>query len=175
MRITHLFFLAALYSLFILALGCNSDEPVLPKSTADSELLILHNQYRALVGVAGLEWSDDLAKKARALLTTDSCVTLMNTEGLGQNNYSVVHSVPGETTPEQVIAIWVTDKYIYELDSCAKPVLGGYDVDLCGAYKQVIWADTKYLGCANIRCFPNLEAWICLYDPAGSVPGERPY
>lgn len=65
-----------------------------------------------------------------ALLNTDSCVTLMNTEGLGQNNVEVVWSVPGEKTTEQVIARWITSNYIYELDSCTSPVLGGVDLPL---------------------------------------------
>ena len=100
MRITHSFFLAVFFSLFILALGCDSDEPVIPKPVRDPEILILHNQWRALVGVAGLEWSEDLVEKARALLNSDSCVWLINTEGFGQNNLGVYHTTPvKEITP----------------------------------------------------------------------------
>ena len=122
MRITHIF-LAVLLSLFILVPGCGSDEPILPKPPMDSQMLIAHNQWRALVGVAELEWSKDLAEKALALIKTDSCETLMNTEGLGQNTLSLGSSV----TQEFIVDAWAkigSQYYIYDLDSCTFPPLG---------------------------------------------------
>ena len=178
MRIAHSFFSTAFFSLFILALRCGSDEPVLPKSTADPQILIAHNQYRALVGVAGLEWSEDLAEKARALIKTDSCEWLQNTEGLGQNAARVVFAQGNETTPERIVELWAgtgIKYYIYDLDSCTIPRTGGRGGHECDRYKQIVWANSKTLGCANLRCFPNRKIWVCLYDPPGNIPGERPY
>ena len=175
MRITHSFLLAALFSLFILVPGCGSGEPVIPKSVGDLEILIVHNQYRALVGVAGLKWSEDLAEKARALIKTDSCVMLMNTEGLGQNTLSSTASV----TQEFVVDLWAiigSQYYIYDLDSCTFPLLGGHPNDECDAYKQIVWANSSFLGCASVHCFfQERVVWVCLYDPPGNVPGESPY
>ena len=169
MRITHIFFLPAVFSLFILALGCGSDEPVIPKPPGDPQMLIAHNQYRALVGVAGLEWSEDLAAKAIALLEASTCMITNNSEGLGQNSMLAQESF----SMEEITDVWASNLefYDYENDSCT--TLTGN----CDSYKQIVWANSKTLGCAKASCFNTngFAIWVCLYDPLGNIPGERPY
>ena len=168
MRISHSFFLAVFFSLFILTLGCDSDEPALPKSPLDPQILIAHNQYRALVGVAGLEWSADLAAKALALVDGSACDLTFNTEGLGQN----VSRPPDSFTAEEIVDMWANSIQFYDYDSDSCTALIGN----CDSYTQIVWANSTFLGCAKASCFSIGRAvWVCLYDPPGNIPGERPY
>jgi len=165
---------AFIFLLAIFALGCNSDKPQIIPPPSDPQILIAHNKWRSFVGVADLEWSEDLAKKAMALIDNSTCLWTINTEGLGQN------SIRGGdvNTSEDFVDTWASgfQYYIYDLDSCTFPLLGGTPDDFCDSYKQVVWANSTFLGCASTACFnTNQEVWVCLYDPPGNIPGEKPY
>ena len=127
--------------------------------------------------MADLEWSEELAKKAMALVDGNTCEWIMNTEGLGQISTRI--SFAGNPpTPESVTDSWAGSGfryYIYDLDSCTFPLTGVTPNGNCDRYKQIVWANTTFLGCVSVRCFPDRELWTCLYDPPGNIPGERPY
>ncbi len=165
MRLAYIIFLAFL---FILELGCDSDTPIVMQPPPDPEILIAHNKWRSRIGVADLEWSEDLAKKAMALLDGSTCVWTDNTEGLGQNS-STINFAGAPPTPESVIDVWALSfqDYIYEIDSCT--------LSSCDFYKQIVWANSIALGCATATCIlQGLVVWVCLYDPPGNIPGEKP-
>jgi pathogenesis-related protein 1 len=44
----------------------------------------------------------------------------------------------------------------------------------CGHYTQLVWRDTKEVGCAVARS-ANREVWACDYAPPGNYIGMRPY
>ena len=45
----------------------------------------------------------------------------------------------------------------------------------CGHYTQIVWAATEDVGCGTSVC-PSLgQVWVCNYQPAGNVEGQRPY
>lgn len=167
MRFASIIFFAAL---FILELGCDSETPIVMQPPPDPEILIAHNKWRSVVGVADLEWSEDLANKAMALLNGSTCELFINTEGLGQNGS---HSFGG-LNAEEVIDIWASNIQFYDYDSDSCTALIGN----CESYKQIVWANSTSLGCASATCFnnsTNTKMWVCLYDPPGNIPGERPY
>ncbi len=169
MRLAHMIFLISLF-----VLGCDSDTPIVMQPPPDPQMLIAHNKWRSRVGVADLEWSEDLAKKAMALVDGNSCNITINSEGLGQNN---VGSAAFDT-PESIVDTWAGgfQYYIYDLDSCTFPPLGGTPVNYCDSYKQIIWANSTSLGCAVAQCIlQERSVWVCLYDPPGNIPGEKPY
>jgi pathogenesis-related protein 1 len=43
-----------------------------------------------------------------------------------------------------------------------------------GHYTQVVWKDTKEVGCAKAEC-KGIIIVVCNYDPPGNVLGEKPY
>ncbi len=169
MRLAYIIFSGAIF-----ALGCESDTPIVQQPPSDPEILIAHNKWRSWVGVADLEWSEDLAKKAMALVDGSSCEWTINSEGLGQNFISSGTSA----TQEDLVDSWARgfQYYIYDLDSCTFPLLGGHPDDFCNSYKQVVWGNSTFLGCASASCLDvGRSVWVCLYDPPGNIPGEKPY
>ena len=135
--ITEMRFAFIIILLALFALGCDPDKPALPQTPLDPEILTVHNKWRSLVGVADLEWSANLAKKAMVLVDGNTCEWTINTEGLGQNSISSGASA----TPEFLVDIWANigfQYYIYDLDSCTFPLLGGQPDDTCDSYKQVV-------------------------------------
>nr|CUU98486.1 hypothetical transcript [Hymenolepis microstoma] len=71
-----------------------------------------------------------------------------------------------------VIAGWGTEggKYTYDKNECD----GGPDA--CKHYKQVVWAEAMYVGCASQDCTSDGKvAMLCLYDKGPSDPNTKPY
>src|SRR5712691_6171246 len=45
---------------------------------------------------------------------------------------------------------------------------------VCGYYTQIVWRDTREVGCGVARG-PGREVWVCDYSPPGNWVGRRPY
>jgi pathogenesis-related protein 1 len=45
---------------------------------------------------------------------------------------------------------------------------------MCGHYTQIVWRNTKAVGCA-VGGKGAREVWVCDYDPPGNYVGQRPY
>jgi len=138
-----------------------------------------HNRVRAGVGVGPLEWSDRLAATAKAWAST--CTDRTAPRGLIDHNsgrgkgYSYwvgenVFGSSGTATPERAVAWWAAEAkhYDYATNTCR---------GVCGHYTQVVWSETREVGCAIASC-PKLtfsSAIVCDYGPGGNTRGKRPY
>jgi len=73
----------------------------------------------------------------------------------------------GFYNPKDVVDSWGNEieNYNYEDNSCS---------GVCGHYTQIVWATTKKVGCAKIKCDGN-DIWVCNYDPPGNWVGQKPY
>jgi pathogenesis-related protein 1 len=69
--------------------------------------------------------------------------------------------------PEQIVRGWAAEasEYDYRTNECR---------GMCGHYTQLVWRDTKEVGCAVARG-GNREVWVCDYSPPGNYGGKRPY
>jgi pathogenesis-related protein 1 len=135
-------------------------------SVAD-DFLGAHNRGRAKVGTPPLAWSDTLASKAQQWATSliDRGVFAPRRDGqFGQNLFEISG---GHATPARVVAAWMSEEtnYHHETNSCTAR---------CGHYTQVVWRNTKLVGCGVARN-EQREVWVCDYDPPGNVVGEKPY
>ncbi|KAE8008207.1 hypothetical protein FH972_004744 [Carpinus fangiana] len=131
-----------------------------------------HNKARAEVGhgVGPLKWNYTLAAYAQAY--ANKRIPDCNLE---HSNY--MDTGYGECIAEgydqlsalDAVKAWVSEKpyYNYKYNKC----VGGE----CGHYTQVIWRDTKYLGCARAKCHNGWMFVTCNYYPSGNYYGERPY
>lgn len=131
------------------------------------QMLAAHNAARMRVGVSPLAWSEQLAKRARqwagALLANDDFSHERNLQ-YGQNLFEISGR---SATAYYVVSAWASEakNYSYRSNTCS---------GRCGHYTQVVWRDTKLLGCGIARNRTR-EVWVCDYDPPGNIVGERPY
>ena len=130
-------------------------------------MLAAHNAVRADVGLRALVWSDRLAKHARDWADTLVARKLFRhnpDSKYGENLFEINGST---ATPKQVVNAWASESrdYDYKANACR---------GICGHYTQIVWSDTKEVGCAAARR-EGREIWVCNYDPPGNWLGRRPY
>lgn len=139
-----------------------------PDDSLPGDMLTAHNDIRARMGVAPLEWSDRLAVQAQ-----DWANHLLRQEQFyhrphqryGENLFEIM-SHRGASAAD-VVNVWADEARDYDYS-------GNRCRGMCGHYTQIIWAGTREVGCAVAR-EPLHEVWVCNYNPPGNWVGERPY
>lgn len=138
--------------------------PSMPEQMLDG-----HNTLRARFGIKPLVWSDKLARAAQEWanrLVKERAFRHRPNSPFGQNLFDVTG---GEFQPQQIINGWAAEAkdFNYAANSCREG-------RMCGHFTQMVWRDTKELGCA-VSHGGNREVWVCEYSPPGNYVGERPY
>jgi len=133
------------------------------------QFLSPHNDARAQVSVDALVWDDTVAAYAQdyANQRMGDCAMQHSGGQYGENLFEET----GEADPVGgAVMAWVNEKqyYDYSSNSCAEG-------QVCGHYTQVVWRDSKRLGCAQAQCNNGGNFVICNYDPPGNVIGQTPY
>jgi len=131
------------------------------------QMLAAHNAVRAEVKTRPLEWSDKLAEAAQNWanrLIVEHTLAHQQHPNYGENLFEANGS---NATPEEVVKRWAAEasNYDYKTNRCR---------GACGHYTQIVWRDTRRVGCAVARS-PGREVWVCEYDPPGNYVGQRPY
>ncbi|MDD4979443.1 MAG: CAP domain-containing protein [Gallionella sp.] len=167
---------AALASIPALASETNLDSAV---------FVAVHNKWRTQVGVKEeLIYSPTLALRAQAwadnLMKSNQCKMRHSKPNgkYGENLYwaSAMTWSDGridlqEVSPNKVVDSWGSEKadYDYAKNNCKSG-------KMCGHYTQIVWRDTKSVGCGMAVCADTREqVWVCQYQPAGNWVGRRPY
>jgi pathogenesis-related protein 1 len=130
-------------------------------------MVAAHNRVRARLGVPSLVWSERLAEIAQQWAERLAATGAFHPDprtSFGQNLFEIAG---GHATPEQVVEAWASEarNYDYRTNTCRAR---------CGHYTQLVWRDTKRVGCGMARQ-SQVEIWVCDYDPPGNVLGEKPY
>jgi pathogenesis-related protein 1 len=136
-----------------------------------------HNAVRANVvpepaePMPALVWDGEIAAVAQAY--AERCVFEHSGGDYGENLYAAAGQA---VTPQQVVDAWASEVAVYDYASngCS---------GVCGHYTQIVWADTRRLGCGAAHCtvnspfsgFAEWDHWVCNYDPPGNWVGEKPY
>lgn len=165
------------------AAGTGDHDPVTGLNAIQrQEALGAHNRWRARVGVPALAWSADLARSAvawAAQLGQGGACRMQHSEddAVGENLYwaSAVQWSDGRRTMQDVQPAFVVDVWGREsadLDARSGRCRPGR---VCGHYTQLVWRDTREVGCAMRVCESLEQVWVCQYRPAGNVAGQRPY
>ena len=140
-------------------------------------MLEAHNKYRTELGIDKLKWSNKIAKSAKkwALeLKKRNCEMKHSPRefrsGYGEN---LAWNAGYKATPSGVVDLWGSEKkdFNYKTKKCN----GSWSP--CGHYTQIIWADTRKVGCAMVECGDE-QIWVCQYFPAGNMNitrGATPY
>ncbi len=147
-------------------------------------MVAAHNTWRAKVGVPALHYSTALEASAQAwaehLKARNRCQPQHSAPRgkYGENLYwaSAIRWSDGrrevqKVTPQMVVESWAGERADYDYaDNRCKPG------KVCGHYTQVVWKDTREVGCGHAVCQDSKDQiWVCQYAPPGNVIGARPY
>jgi len=139
------------------------------------ETVRAHAEVRASVGVQPLEWSDQLAGVAQDWATHLCAQSRGNRVVLQHrpnNNYgeNLFWQGGSDQAPSVSEAVhnWLEEQQYY--DQHSGTCRGG----VCGHYTQMVWRESRQVGCAVASCGPS-HFWVCNYDPPGNFVGRRPY
>ena len=112
-------------------------------------------------------WSDQLAALAQKWAGTLMESGAFHPRRDGRFGENLFESAGRATTAAEAVNTWAGEakNYDYNANTCSAR---------CGHYEQVVWRDTKAVGCGVARD-NRREIWVCNYDPLGNLNGERPY
>lgn len=130
-----------------------------------------HNYWRGKLGLPPLKWSNQLAAEAQKWadnLASRGCVMQHSNTRYGENIY---WSMGKKRSPQEVVDSWASEQKDFDT------VTLNWEKNFhqVGHYTQIVWEKTKLVGCAVAYCQNGSEVWVCNYDPAGNVMGNKPY
>ena len=148
-----------------------------------------HNELRTDVGSPKVKWSEALeAKAVNRLKQLQKIGCVMKHSRPGENLFWasaektankknafgqwIWHRSVQNISEKDVVSRWASEKkwYSSKQETCNAPI-----GESCGHYTQLVWEDTKEIGCGRSICSDKSQVWLCLYSPAGNIIGERPY
>ena len=147
-----------------------------PSGNFALSLLAQHNFARDEAGVPRLRWSERLAQEAQGWadrLAGEGDLRHASedeTRGAGENLWM---GTAGYFGPASMIDTFVEEKRFYVHAPFPRVSRTGRWEDV-GHYTQVIWRDTREVGCAVARNARD-EFLVCRYWPAGNWMGEVAY
>lgn len=134
-------------------------------------VLAAHNRERARLGLAPLRWDPRLSERAMQwaqVLALHDTLEHSGDWGLGENLWM---GSARWYTPEQMIEDFIAERTAFRPGRFPDVSRTGDWSDV-GHYTQVIWPETRAVGCALARNARD-EVMVCRYWPAGNVLGER--
>jgi len=139
-------------------------------------LLSQHNRARDETGVPRLTWSNKLAGEAQAwaaVLAREGRMRHATHEEAGGAGENLWMGSAGYYGPDTMIGAFVNEKRDYVHAAFPKVSRTGKWQDV-GHYTQVVWRDTREVGCAIARGAKD-DFLVCRYWPAGNWMGQLAY
>ena len=141
--------------------------PANTPSVFSRDIVAAHNAVRRHAGVPTLVWSGRLASVAQDwanILIARRQFFHRPNGNYGENLFEITGATISST---EVVREWASESrsYDYSSNQCR---------GVCGHYTQIVWRDTKEVGCGIARG-NGREVWVCNYDPPGNWAGRRPY
>lgn len=142
-----------------------------------TEILTAHNKYRLDLDLPELVWSKKLENSSKKwvdkLISRD--IFEHSDTKYGENIFVIMGR---DASPIEVVDDWASEKkyFNYETRKCIQNCCDYVDCCLheCGHYTQIIWRDTKEVGCA-VSKLGSKQIWVCQYNPPGNYNGEKTY
>ena len=143
-----------------------------PREGFAERLLIAHNIERERRGVPRLQWSPRLAAQAQVwaatLARSNRFEHAADRSGAGENLWM---GTAGRYSPEAMIDGFVAEGRHFRPGRFPDVSRTGNWLDI-GHYTQLIWRDTRELGCA-VSHGTGSDILVCRYFPAGNMVGEK--
>lgn len=133
-----------------------------------------HNSERRLVGVADLEWSNDLAYEAAVWATQLARGGQMVHDSQRTHGENLWMNTAGHRTIGSMIGGWSVERNIYIVGAMHPYESTTGNWHDAGHYSQMVWANTTKVGCAVARGAVK-DFLVCRYDPIGNWRGQMAY
>lgn len=148
-----------------------------PQANVDARILAAHNRERAALGLPPLRWNPALAQGAGEwssyLVRTGQFRHSPDAPGAEPIGENIWGGTPGHFSPEDMVGLWIAEKRYYREGVFPANSTTGAVEDV-SHYTQVVWGDTREVGCAVTRGTRE-EILVCRYSQAGNMIGELPY
>lgn len=147
-----------------------------PPASEAERLLVAHNAERAGLGLPPLTWSASLARDAgdyaRVLAARGRLqhAGARDRKGSGENLWI---GTAGAWSAEAMVGMFLEERRNFRAAPFPDVSLTGQWKD-AGHYTQIVWRDTREVGCA-IDTGNGMDVLVCRYYPAGNVVGQAPY
>lgn len=131
-----------------------------------------HNNARRAVGVSSLVWDDALAARAKVwadALARSGRFEHATQQGDGENLWM---GTKGAYAPKDMVQTWIDEKQDYRPGRFPNISRTGNWSDV-GHYTQIIWWNTKRVGCA-MASNRKEDYLVCRYAAPGNWMGENP-
>ncbi len=144
-----------------------------PSNRFAAELLQSHNEERAEFGVPALNWNPELAQQAQGwaeqLAREGRMRHASNDErsGAGENLWM---GSAGNYSAQFMVEAFAEEKRHFRAGTFPNVSRTGSWRDV-GHFTQVVWPDTREIGCALARDEHN-DFLVCRYWPAGNTYGQ---
>lgn len=148
-----------------------------PRANLESRLVAAHNRERAALGVAPLQWDEQLATGAKVWANYLAKKGLFQhspdefgKQPIGENIWG---GTPGRFSPERMVGLWIAEKDYFKRGVFPASSTTGRVEDV-SHYTQVVWRDSRRVGC-GISSGLSQEILVCRYSSAGNVMGKEPF
>ncbi len=136
------------------------------------DVLTTHNAERAELGVPDLVWSDALARDAAAWAQTLKGGGALRHSGISGQGENLWMGTRGAYDTLEMVDSWLEERGMFKRGRFPNVSSTGRWPDV-GHYTQMIWANTRVIGCA-VSSDVDFDYLVCRYFPAGNWMGEDP-
>lgn len=144
-----------------------------PHTELAMRLVGAHNQIRDAAAVRPTAWDAELAASADAyaaeLAQSDKFAHSAGASRPGQGE-NLWRGTRGGFTIERMVSDWGSEKRMFRAGRFPNVSTTGRWEDV-GHYTQIIWADTRRVGCA-VRASRSYDYLVCRYAQSGNVYGQ---
>ena len=147
-----------------------------PPVDESERLLVVHNAERARLGLPPLMWNAALAREAddyaKILLARGALAhaSANDRKGNGENLWM---GTAGAWNSDAMVGMFLDERRYFRAAAFPDVSLTGNWSDV-GHYTQIVWRDTKEVGCA-LDSGGGMDVLVCRYFPAGNVFGKMPF
>jgi len=144
--------------------------------TLEMRLLAAHNRERDMLGIPPLRWNETLQASARAWadhLADSGAFEHAPENPRSPEGENLWAGSRGYYAPEAMVDAWVREKRYFKRGLFPANSATGRVEDV-GHYTQLVWRDTREVGCAVARG-KHEDVLVCRYAEAGNYVGERPF
>ncbi len=141
-----------------------------------ARILRTHNEERLRLRLQPLKWNIHLEREAREWaqhLSRAGRLQHADQEGRNRTGENLWMGTAGHWPVETMVGMFIDEKKHYRHAQFPNISKTGNWADV-GHYTQVVWRETKEVGCAVVTARGN-DVLVCRYWPAGNVWGQKAY